>query len=360
MAAAAPACAQVDTSVVLTSEADSVVAGGLNPGTSTLANLDLTAHWQGENGWEAFGYVLGDFGDDFSAHRVGDAQVISNIDSPDGFRLFELYGKKSFGDKASVTAGLINLNGIFDVQDVGSLFLNASHGIGPDYSQIGPSIFPVSSLGVVGEWQVGSHDTLRTGVFDAVSGDANDIHRFVYVRLSGDEGAHLIAELQHDFEGGDLKLGVWHNTGKTDRLDGNGPSHRNSGLYGQLAVTLSQEADTAQGLKAWLRVGGANADLMAFDRYAGGGLVYTGLFPGRDTDQSGLAVAVAHYGRPYQASVGENLHPEVNWEASYRYDVNDRLSFQPDVQYVQHPSGRDDIDDALVFCLRAKISLEGS
>ena len=360
LAVSAPSFAGVDVNAVLTTESDSVVSGGLDPGTSGLSNLDLTLHWQGDNGWEVFGYVLGDFGDDFSAHRVGDVQVTSNIDCIDGWRLFEAYGKKSFGDKASVMAGLINLNAIFDVQDVGGVFFNASHGIGVDYSQSGPSIFPTSGLGLVGQWQVTQNQSLRAGIFDGVPGNPYDDQAFAYIKLSAEEGAHYAGEYQYDFSGGFVKLGAWANTARLDRLDGAGTSRGNGGAYGQVAFTLSQE-DTSgdQGLKGWVRAGVADDQLMVIDRYAGGGVVYTGLLKGRDSDQAGLAVAVAQFGEAYKVSAGEDLKDEVTWEATYRYDLSDHVSLQPDVQYVQHPSGRSDIDDALVFQLRLKIGLNG-
>ena len=344
---------------VLTTEADTVLKGGLNRGTGALSNLDLTAHWQGMNGWEAFGYVLADYGEDMSANRVGDIQVTSNIDCPDGLRLFEAYGKKTFGDKKSyLMGGLINLNGIFDVQEVGGLFLNASHGIGIDYSQAGPSIFPITALGLVGEWQAGERHSFRAGLFDGVPGDPDDPKKFVYIKLSAEEGAHLSGEYQYDYSGGYLKLGVWANTAKIERLDGSGTSRRNGGFYAQTAFTLLEETPGSdQGLKGWVRAGVANDKLMTIDHYAGGGLVYTGALKRHDTDQMGIAVAVAHFGTPYQASQSAILKKEITYEVSYRWDFKDGLSIQPDLQYIEHPYGRSDVGNATVFNLRIKTGL---
>ncbi len=349
----------IKTSAVLTTEADTVLSGGLNRGTGLLNNLDLTAHWQGDNGWEAYGYILGDFGEDFSDNRTGDIQVTSNIDSIDGWRLFEAYVKKtSADDKLSVTGGLINLNDIFDVQEVGDLFLNASHGIGIDYSQSGPAIFPITGLGLVTEWQMRPHQTIRVGIFDGVPGDPNDKKRFVYIKLSAAEGSHLAGEYQYDFTGGYLKLGAWHNTAITDRLDGKGYSRNKRGAYAQLAATLYRApGQEGQGLKGWIRAGIANDQLMPIDHYVGGGLVYTGPFKGHDSDQLGLAIAIAHFGRPYQSTADATLKSEITWEMSYRWNIKDNLSLQPDLQYIAHPSGRSDIGNATVLQMRLKIGL---
>jgi porin len=56
-----------------------------------------------------------------------------------------------------VKIGLYDLNSEFDVIEAAALFLNPSHGIGPDFAQSGrngPSIFPVTSLAIRGEYRL--------------------------------------------------------------------------------------------------------------------------------------------------------------------------------------------------------------
>ncbi len=343
---------------VWTGDLSGNVSGGLRRGGLMMHNLDLTADWQTDNGWEAFGYVLTDFNGGLSSKYVGDAQVTSNIDATPGVRLFEAWVRKtSAGQAASATFGLINLNATFDVQEVGSLFLNASHGIGPDYSQAGPSIFPIAALGAVGEWHVDDHFTLRGAVFDGVPGDVNDADRFAYIRLAHDEGAHLVAEAQYDFTGGRLKLGHWADTVAAPRLDGDG-THRMSGTYGQAQVTLTQEKDHPdQGLKGWVRAGVADDTTLGIDRYTGGGIVYAGPLAGRDDDSVGIAVANAHFGAPYRATVTEPMTSETTWEVAYQAAIRPGLSVQPDIQYVVHPGGSYTVKNAVVVGVRLKLDL---
>jgi porin len=347
----------VEFGAVWTTDLTGVTNGGLRRGGLMMHNIDLTAHWQGSDGWEAFGYVLEDFNGGLSSKYIGDTQVTSNIDTPPAAHLFEAYVRKTSADKAvTATFGLINLNGIFDVQNVGSLFLNASHGIGPDYSQSGPSIFPITALGAVGEWHVDDHFILRGGVFDAVPGDANDPDRFVYVRVAADEGAQLIAEGEYDADRFVLKLGHWTDTVAVARLDGTGTT-RMSGTYGQAQFTLTQEAGHPdQGLKAWVRAGFADKQTLAVDRYAGCGLVYAGPLPGRDADLVGFAVARAHFGAPYRATV-TSLTAETTYELSYQAALRPGLSLQPDVQYVVHPSGAPGLKKTVVVGVRLKLDL---
>ncbi len=342
--------------IVSTSDAIADVGGGLRQGGLVMHNIDLTASWQGRNGWSAFGYILDDFNGGFSGTYAGDAQTVSNIDTDPGLRLFEAWVKKSSGDdKASLTLGLINLNGIFDVQDTGSLFLNSSHGIGPDYSQSGPSIFPISALGAVGEWRFNEHFAVRGGVFDGVPGDAEDDRKFAYIRLAKDEGAHLVAEGEYDFDGGAVKIGHWANTARFPRVDGTGDVRRSQGSYTQVQFTLVKGKTDDAGLHGWVRAGSADQAVLDMDSYIGGGVVQTGTFPGRDDDMAGFAIARAHWGSPYRAQAYGPVAAETTYEASYQVAIKPGISLEPDLQYVIHPGGDPSVANAAVVALRLKI-----
>jgi porin len=78
--------------------------------------------------------------------------------------------------------------------------------------------------------------------------------------------------------------------------------------------------------------------------YALGGLVYKGLIPGRDKDQTGLAFAYGNYS--FEAA---NLDREKNrdprtyqavLEFDYRIQLNRFAYVQPVVQYIMNPGGR--------------------
>lgn len=357
---AAPACAETAFDAVLTTDLLSNTQGGLREGTRVMANLDLSAAWTGDTGWEAFGYVLADAGGGFSETYSGDAQVVSNIDAPPGVRLFEAWVRKTSADERFVlTAGIVNLNGIFDVQEAGGLFLNASHGIGAEYAQSGPSIFPISGLGAVAEWRVTDETRLRAGVFDGVPGDPGNLKRFVALRFDKGDGVHWVAELEHNFPRGYVKLGAWSCSALADRLDGQGQTKGNDGAYAQIKYDFIREAgDDGQGLSGWLRAGQANPDIHAVETYAGGGLVYTGPLAGRDSDAVGISIAHARFGRPYADSLGVDLEPETIVELSYRFEIRSGFSVQPDVQYIRNPSGDPSVKDAAVAGVRFRLGLE--
>ena len=133
--------------------------GGIKQDVAYLDNLDLTAEIDADLAWgwagaTFFGYLVGNFADTLTDDIVGDAQTVSNIDAASAVRVLELwYEQRFWNDRFSVKTGLYDLNSEFDVIEAGGLFLNSSHGIGIDFSQAGangPSIFPVTSLGMRG------------------------------------------------------------------------------------------------------------------------------------------------------------------------------------------------------------------
>lgn len=83
-------------------------------------------------------------------------------------RLYEAWiDKRSADGSASVRFGLYDLNSEFDTTEAGALSLLSSHGIGPDFAQSGrngPSIFPVTSLALRGECDLGDRWLVRTGL----------------------------------------------------------------------------------------------------------------------------------------------------------------------------------------------------
>ncbi len=345
--------------------------GGLARGARRLDNLDLVAAYEGPNGVTAQGSLLYNNDAVFSENLVGDLQVVSNIDTDEALRVFELWVAKSFArDAATLKLGLVDLNSEFDVQEVGSLFLNSSHGIGPDFSQSGlngPSIFPVTSLALTARFAPTPVWTVHAGVFDAVPGDPDTPRRTV-VRLSEEEGALLVAEVERRFGGARLALGAWRYTARFEALeaphDDRAPARirQGRGAYATLEGDLiGKNSVEDKGLSGWIRVGTADQDVYPVAAYVGGGLVYTGLTPGRARDQIGVAVAHARIGdgarRAAEAGAARPEEAETTFEFTYRLQMAKRLVLQPDVQYVIDPGVDPASENALVVGLRVELDL---
>lgn len=357
-------------SAVYTAEVDSNVDGGLARGVRYLDNLDLQIAADGDRliGWRgarAFVYLLYNNGTSFSSSLVGDYQTVSNIETGTrALRLFEAWIEQDIGASASIKAGLYNLNSEFDTTQSGALFLLSSHGIGPDFSQSGqngPSIFPVTSLGVRGELRIGQRWRARAAVLDGVSGDPARPARTA-VSLSGSDGALIVGEVDYRRGGTKAAIGGWAYTSRFDDVlaGARAPSGRgNHGAYALVEHRLHGGIDDdLAGLSGWVRFGIADPRYNPVVSYLGGGIVQSGIGKRRD-DQVGVSIAVANFSERYrraQALAGTpSDRREVIFEATYKLTLTDWLSVQPDLQYVVNPGGQQTLGDATVIALRVRI-----
>ena len=283
--------------------------------------------------------------------RVGDIQTVSNIEAPSVTRLFEAWAEQHLGRRGAVAirAGLMDLNADFDPLETSALFVNSSHGIGPDISKSGrngPSIFPVSSLGVRAEWQASERVTLRAAAFDGVPGDPARPRAFAAVRLRPGDGALLIGQADYRFAHDvKLELGGWSYTSAaaSDTVD---PARsRDRGAYASIEGPLSAR------YSAWLRAGFALADAQPVSGYLGGGVILKGLLRRHEEDQLGLAVAHAIVS-PAARRLDGLSGAETTVEATYQVRLGRFFAIQPDAQWVRHPAAVAGTRNALVVGLR--------
>ena len=360
----------LDVTAVNVSDILGNVRGGLAQGARVLDRADLTATFLGDEhgapGLSFFLDVQATDATDFTSALVGNIQSVSSLDGPAGVRIADAWVARDFGGQAGLKAGIVDLNSEFDVQTTASLFLNSAFGIGPDFSQSGqngPSIFPSTGLGLVGWWLPGDHWQLKAGVFEDVPGDPAHPGR-TDLDLANDHGALLVAEVRNhvtpDFV---LGVGTWRYTAAFDPIIAAASPHPvsgNSGLYAIADGLLYADPEGEKtGLSGWVRVGFANDRINMLDAVIGGGLVYTGPF-GRLGDQLGLSVSRAQLGAPARlaaAAAGAPLHAtETAVEATYSFAVSDRLTVQPDLQYVFSPSSDPALGDALIIGSRVTLT----
>lgn len=351
-------------------------AGGLNQGTGYLDNYDLALSIDAEAAWgwtgaNFFFYMLGNTDSTLSERFIGDIQTVSNIDTDGAVKLYEAwYEQELFGGGMAIKFGLYDLNSEFDAKEVGSLFINSSHGIGADFSQAGengPSIFPSTSLSVRALVYLSQNWFIQVAALDGVPGDPDHPGRTA-IKLGGGDGLLLVSELDYLNElGTKIGIGTWRFTSRFDdvyKMDefGDPLSHKgNWGVYILAEAQLFGEPDdAAQGLSAYARFGIADKDVNQFDRFIGAGLVYTGLFPGREEDQLGIAIAIADNGKPYLAAERLNFmfakEREYGFELTYSMTFLDRIMLQPDVQYIVNPSMDPAMGNAWVLGLRVQFS----
>jgi porin len=332
--------------------------GGVAVGYTTLNKAFVGATLNGETvglpGFTAHASILKPNDETLSSSRTGDIQTASNIEGVGAVRLFDIWADQQLGGGASVRVGLMDLNETFDSIDPASLFLNSSHGIGADIARSGlngPSIFPVSALGLQLGWTVTKALSLHAAAFDAVPGDLARPKRFVAVKL--DDGALLIGQADYHFgKGAQASLGVWGYTEPFDAIADPGRRlQARPGVYGSVEGPLPGPWKP----RGWLRAGTADGRVQAVSGYFGAGVVWTP--PTRPKDKFGLAVARAVIGGPAQRAQGLPK-AETSWEASYSYQLNGLVTLQPDVQYIVNPAGGPGRPDALAVGLRVQVEFD--
>jgi len=343
-----------------TGEVMSNASGGVKRGTRYLDNFDLVfeADMEALVGWNgAQVHVYGLYNNGHSiSDLVGDTQAVSNIETgTSALRLYEAWVDQKIGEHVSLRAGLYDLNSEFDALDAAGLFVSSPHGIGTDFAQSGqngPSIFPSTSLAARLAVSPAKGWTVRAAVLDGVPGNPAHPGRTA-VKLGHGDGALLVGEVEAPLGGGKLLLGHWRYTADFDRNDGNGAGDGNGGTYVRAEVPLIERS--GRKVDAFARLGTASGRYNMFDRFASGGLKFSGWIPGREEDEFGIAVAAAFTSDSWRAATGASSS-EVAVEATYRAQVAPWLAVQPNIHYIHRPSADRAIADALVIGLRAEVS----
>lgn len=298
-----------------------------------------------DGGWRARIHAIHTGGDDLSADVLGDAQTASNVEAADAIRLFELWVGRGLETPRGFKAGLVDLNSEFDVQQVGGLFLNSSHGIGPDFSQSGlqgPSIFPVTALGIIGWTPAPFGSAFKAALYDAAAGEPGRPARSAVI-LRARDGALAVAELQRTFGPGGagprIYGGVWGYTARFPTLKPGFERKSRPGLYAAFETPL-WIGGQGRRLDGWVRAGIADDRIWEIARYAGGGVTLSAPFAARPDDQAGLAIARAAFASDWRRGrPGGAGRAETAIEATWRFALAEGLAVQPDVQWILHPSG---------------------
>lgn len=349
----------VEFSAAYTADVLSVVSGGLSSGTEYLDKLDLELQLDLAEAWQpGNGKILihGLYNNDtsFSDARVGDLQVVSNIDAAGGWRLFQLWYE--FGDADwSIRSGLYDLNTEFDVNETGGLFLNSSHGVGAELGlsgRNGPGIFPLSALAVRAAISLDALSA-RVVVMDGAPEDLTESPTN-WFDLNGEDGVLTVVEVETPHQRSmRFWAGYWRYSAEFEHLAAERLESGNDGWYvgGETRLRIGSR-DTSW----FIRYGEADERFNPFRRYVGLGAVLAGPLKNRPADELGFAVASGRGGGAYRDATtvpGERAsRHETSWELTYRISVNDRLVVQPDIQYVQNPGLSTQADNAWIVGCR--------
>ena len=182
---------------------------------------------------------------------------------------------------------------------------------------------------------------------------------------------------------GEYRLGYYYSTAKADDVyeDGNGQAAAVSGAsykshsskHGAWIVAQQQltshNGSAARGLSIFANATVHDKDTNFVDNYQQIGLTYMGPFDARPKDDIGVGIARIHvnddvrknrrlvndlnnvddYDNPTYLPIQDT---EYNAEIYYGFHVTNWLTVRPNVQYIKHPGGVNQVDDALVAGLK--------
>ncbi len=350
------------------------------------ADMERLGLWDGlcffANGFQIHGYSI-------TAANIGGLMPVTSFEAVPATRLFQLWFEQYlFNETVSVRFGQLAADEEFFLSDGTGYLINGTWGWASkaaENTRGGGPAYPLATPGVRVAVTPTEQTHLMVGVFNGdpapdCNKDGGNPQRCNPDGL--DWGLRdrplLMVEAAYSYalRGGELpgtlKFGVWNHFGtfENNRIDVGGEliaitKNRGKPVEGNYAVyaVLDQQiwaapgAEEGQGIGFFTRFGGAPEDRNLIDFYFDVGLTFTGMIPGRPDDA--LAIGYAYTGisdevQAFNRDAGEPIGSghEALIEVAYTMKVMDGWTLQPDFQYIFHPSGGTEADDAQVVGVR--------
>ena len=340
------------------------IHGGIKPGQAHLGliNLDFTLDTETSNLWEngTFRFhIQNTHGHTPTENLVGDIQVFSNIENGTYTYLYQIWYKHQFTD-FSALLGKHDMNEEFFASEYGGEYINSSFGIMPLASLNVPiSIFPMTTLGFVSHYDINNTMALKVGIYNGMPGEITQTNFGLDLNLNKNNGLFYVGELHlKDLiprKPGTYKVGMFHHSGEFNSLIN--PTDKQKGSSGIYLIAdqlvFTESAENNQGLGTMFQVGYSPTNSSINDFYMAYGLNYKGLFPKRESDVMGLAVAHASINNSLRENNAEKYEKcETAIEFTYKYKAFNSLTIQPNIQYIIHPGMNSNYDNAFVGMVR--------
>lgn len=377
------------TGVDATIEASAGLHGGAERGGALHGLALIHTTWTPATPAEGAGYsgylsFLGLTGHGPTERYLGDYLTASNIEGYRSVRLYSWWLQAVRGEW-SLRGGALLADEEFAGSGVGAHFFNSAFGwpafisantvnTGPAFYVAAPGLRLERTWGETAAWRIGVYDG---DSFDSPAGDPRVTRHGLHYQLGGAQGWFVITEADLTLTGGTthLKFGAWAHTatfpdlrddddGQPFALTGRDPRAHgsNHGTYGVLEHVLAGESGKPGALEAHLRAGFAPTDRNAIRWALDAGVSWTGPLPGRPADVLALGLAHARFGSSYidQARLADPAAAAPDYEQvielTYAAHLSDRVTVQPDLQFVRHPGGCAALDDAVAVFVRLNLS----
>ncbi|WP_292509195.1 carbohydrate porin [Methylobacterium sp.] len=371
----------ISYNALYTNEVLGNVSGGIRRGPIYAGKLEmaLTADLGVLAGWT--GWSL--FANAFQLHDTGGLRdrsfqrliTVSNIEAYPATRLSELWLEKRWGDnRFGLRVGQLAADGEFFSSDTGKLFLSNDWPTiaGANLPGGGPA-YPLATPGIRFRYDPDASFAALVAVFNGDPGEQRFANRTgTNFRLNDPPLVMGEVQFRHHQStdtsrlSGSVKLGFFRHFGRFDdfRFDiagtplasreSSGISRRlrgSGGIYGVVdqQIYRPEGGSHERGVSLYARVSGSPSDRSAIEAWADGGVVASGMVPGRPEDAFGLSFIYARIGagaRGFDRDTALNspgFQPvrssEASIELSYQAQILPGWLIQPDFQYVFNPSG---------------------
>jgi porin len=400
-------------SFVLTSEVLSDVSGGIRQGGVFQGKLEtiLKADLEKALGLRGLSF----FTNSFLIHNtggirrdyVGSFNTISNIEALATMRLSEIWLEQKFADTFSVRFGQLAADAEFFIASYSDFLMTSDWpSIKAQTLPSGGPAYPLSTPGIRLKYE--SPNKQLVGLLALFNGDPAgpgpedaQIKNRYGLNFRVQDPPLLMGEAQYKYNqdkeatslAGIWRVGFWHHFGKFDsqHFDANGlslanplsngiPAHLlgSTGVYGIVDHQLYRPPGGApdSGITMFTRAGFTIPDRNPVDVYIDGGLIFSGMLPGRPDDKIAGTFLYSHISRDAAAFDRDVISftglprpirdHELNFALLYQAQIAPGWTLQPAFHYVLHPGGHipdpnspvrgTAIKDAAVFALRSVIT----
>ncbi len=338
--------------------------GGARQGFAYAGNLEASLEFDLERllGLKGSGFFIAASwasGRDLSDRKIGNLFTVSQVFEGQSVRLAQMYFQQELLEKKlSLAIGRLSTEEDFATSDLFENYVSAGVNGNPFGLPLNVPSFssdPIASWGVRAIVEPTERLRLAAGIYNADPKVGEDDQNGVDFVLNPQDGVLVIAEAgyRHNQEDGDtglpgnIKIGGYYDSSEFESFSDPGDERKgNYGLYVLLDQMAYREggAGSEQGLTPWVTLTFAPIkEVNTLPFFAAGGLVYRGLFRGRDDDTTNLGV---YYGRFSDDLPDQSF--ETVLEVNHRFQLAPWLYLTPDFQYVFRPDGSDDEPDAVV------------
>lgn len=327
------------------------LSGGNRSGGNYMQGLDASLSidadklgWRGAHFYfEAFGVTgksLFDQAGAFSAPSAIDGFLAMNT-----FRLYQAFYEQRLY-RTDVLLGIYDPQTQFAATRPMDVFFNRAFAWSAPLTTAGNQaglnlpLYPNSELGLRIKHEITDQLTAKFGLLNAQADNPTPPWNTDVV-FNSKYGAFAIGELDYmPMARTKIMAGYWALTGKftsLDRLNADGAPHQYYGTSGGYfgGATRVYTIEGGRGVDVFANFGFANADVNVVDKSVSGGMTVMGPFEARPHDKLGLAIGYSHIS---QQSAFKAYNYELPIELTYRAQLTDWLTVQPNIQYILHPA----------------------